>query len=144
MYEFNTALDRAIKKREINSQSDLQITVLKDNINNNKSDMIAFPTKNGFSFYKISDIIRCNANSNYTIFHFLKGKKEIVPKTLKEYDELLSDHNFCRVHGSHLINMAHIKQYLKGKGGHIIMSDGAEIEVSVRKKDTFLKKFLKI
>lgn len=144
MKDFKEALDKAIRKRQLLSQSDFQISVLKDNINQNETNLIALPNKDGFVFYKISDIIRCQAESNYTKFYFKNGNKEIIPKTLKEYEELLSEHNFCRIHGSHLINMAHVKQYLKGKGGFVIMSDGSEIEVSVRKKDSFLKKFLKI
>jgi two-component system, LytTR family, response regulator len=144
MKDFKEALEKAIRKRQLLSRSDFQISVLKDNINQNEPNLIALPNKDGFVFYKISDIIRCQAESNYTKFYFTKDNKEIIPKTLKEYEELLSENNFCRIHGSHLINMEHVKQYLKGKGGFVIMSDGSEIEVSVRKKDSFLKKFLKI
>jgi two-component system LytT family response regulator len=144
MYEFKTALDKAIRKRVLISQSDFQITVLKDNFKNRRPDMLALPTKDGFSFFKIDDIIRCEADSNYTSFHFTGNRKAVIPKTLKEYESLLEEFNFCRVHSSHLINMAHVKQYLKGKGGFVVMSDGTEIEVAVRRKELFLTSFLKL
>jgi len=62
-----------------------------------------------------------------------------VAKTLKEFEELLLDSHFYRVHNSHLINLRHIKSYQKGKGGSVTMVDGSEIEVSTRRKEDFLK-----
>lgn len=144
MYELKSALEKAIHKRELIGQSDYQITMLKRNNQNEKPEMIALPTKDGYVFYNISDIIRCQAESNYTTFFFTENRKAIIPKTLKEYEALLEEFNFCRIHSSHLINMAHVKQYLKGKGGFVILSDGTEIEVSIRKKEMFLTKFLKL
>ena len=66
----------------------------------------------------------------------------LASKTLKDFEELLSENNFFRVHQSHLINLAYIRQYTKGKGGYVTMTDGAEIEVSIRKKYEFLKKVM--
>ena len=65
-----------------------------------------------------------------------------LAKTLKEFEELLGDYNFFRVHNSHLINLDYIKSYNKGKGGTVSMTDGSEIEVSTRRKDDFLKKLM--
>ncbi|MFH1050418.1 MAG: LytTR family DNA-binding domain-containing protein [bacterium] len=144
MYELKSSIEKAIHKREVMKSSDYQITVLKENYKNAQPEMIALPTKDGYSFFKISEIIRCQAESNYTTFYFTGKRSVIIPKTLKEYEALLEEFNFCRIHSSHLINMAHVKQYLKGKGGFVIMSDGTEIEVSIRKKDMFLTKFLKL
>ncbi|MFT4153367.1 LytR/AlgR family response regulator transcription factor [Parafilimonas sp.] len=86
-------------------------------------------------------ILKCGAHSiNYTTL-FLKDKQKLlVAKTLKEFEELLTGYNFYRVHNSHLINLAYIKMYNKGKGGSVTMADGSEIEVSTRRKDDFLKR----
>jgi two-component system LytT family response regulator len=71
----------------------------------------------------------------------MKDKQKLtVSKTLKEFEELLSEYNFFRVHNSHLINLDYIKKYNKGHGGTVIMDDGSEIEVSVRRKDEFFKR----
>lgn len=64
----------------------------------------------------------------------------MVAKTLKEFEEMLGEYNFFRIHNSHLVNLAYIKSYNKGKGGSVIMIDGSEIEVSTRRKEDFLKK----
>ncbi len=102
---------------------------------------ICVPVLSGYIFLNIENIIRCESNINYTTF-FLKDKQKllVVAKTLKEFEELLSNYNFYRVHNSHLINLAYIKSYNRGKGGSVIMDDGSEIEVATRRKDEFLKK----
>ncbi|HTL80724.1 MAG TPA: LytTR family DNA-binding domain-containing protein [Bacteroidia bacterium] len=87
----------------------------------------------------ITDIIRCESERNYTTF-FLKDKKQIVvTKTLKEYEELLEPMGFVRVHHSHLINLEHLKEFIKHDGGYALMDDNAHVPVSVRKREDLLK-----
>lgn len=101
---------------------------------------IALPTLSGFVFVGLEDIIRCESDNNYTQF-FLKDKTKImVCKSLKEFAELLEDNNFFRVHQSHLININFIKNYSRGEGGTVMMTDGSEVEVSRRKKEEFIKR----
>lgn len=93
---------------------------------------------NGFSVVKISDILRCEADSNYTKVIFTEGKPFLASRSLTHFEELLSGLPFVRVHHKHLINLAQVKRYNKGRGGYVEMSNGHEVEVSVRKKDEFL------
>lgn len=103
------------------------------------SKKICVPVLSGLVFIQTDDIIRCESSVNYTTL-FLKDKQKLlVAKTLKEFEEMLTGYNFYRVHNSHLINLAYIKMYNKGKGGTVTMTDGSEIEVSTRRKDDFLK-----
>ncbi len=108
-------------------------------MSNRKSfEKIALPTLDGFIFINIKDIVRCEAESNYTRF-FLQNRRDIlVSKTLREFDEMLSPFGFFRVHKSHLINLAYLREYLRGDGA-VIMEDGAEIIISRRRKDDFLE-----
>lgn len=101
---------------------------------------LCLPTLKGFIVLKLEEIIYCEAERSYTIFH-LEGNRTItVSKPLLEYDELLKDTTFLRIHKSFLINLYHVREYQRGEGGLVIMSDNAEIEVSRRKKDLFLLK----
>lgn len=106
-------------------------------------DRIALPTQQGLVFIKIDDIVRLQSNSNYTIFYIHNRKPIIVSKTMGEFEELLQDYCFFRIHHSHIINLNHIDKYIKGEGGSVVMSDGNEIDVSRRKKEDFLQKFEK-
>ena len=110
----------------------------------NDFDKIALPSADGFLFVKRDDIIRCESTDNYTNFYLNNGSKIMVSKTLKHFDDLLSPHNFFRVHQSHLINLVHLKQYHKGEGGYAIMTDDSSVMVSRRKKAEFLERLSQI
>lgn len=105
----------------------------------NPSDMrLCLPTFKGFVIVKLDEIVYCEAERSYTVFHLGNGKTITVSKPLLDYDSLLKDTVFLRVHKSFLVNLMHVREYQRGEGGFIIMSDKAEIEVSRRKKDIFL------
>lgn len=101
---------------------------------------ICVPTVKGLLYVPVNEIIRCESHINYTSLFLTDGRKLTVARTLKEFEELLSDHHFYRVHNSHLINLACIRSYNKGKGGSVSMTDNTEIEVSTRRKDELLKR----
>lgn len=135
-------LKQKISKEELSKKFE----VLLHNIKNVQgiSKRISIPTANGFSFIEVSNIIRCEAAVNYTILYLTNKQKLTIAKTLKEFENLLTAYNFCRVHHSHLINLAYIKSYNKGKGGFVVMNDQSEIEVSTRKKEEFLKRLSEV
>lgn len=101
---------------------------------------LCLPTLKGFIVLKLEEILYCEAERSYTVFHLENNKTVTVSKPLAEYDQLLQDTSFLRVHKSFLVNMMHVKEYQRGEGGLVIMSNGAEIEISRRKKDIFLMK----
>lgn len=101
---------------------------------------LALPNLEGFDLVSINQIIRCEGQNNYTTFYFESGKKIVVSKTLKEYENILEPHGFIRVFQSHIINAKKAEKYIKGRGGTVIMSDGTYIPVSREKKEILLKK----
>ena len=110
--------------------------------NKNGFERITLPTFEGFRFINLKDIVRCEADNNYTNFHLNSGEKILVTKTLKEYDENLSGLDFVRVHQSHLVNIKFVDRYIKGEGGTIVMADGSEVDVSRRRKEEFLNRMI--
>lgn len=105
-----------------------------------KKKKLTIPSGNELLFLNIAEIIRCQSDINYTTIYKNDQQKIVVAKTLKEFEELLSDQDFFRIHNSDLINLSYIKSYNKGKGGSVVLQDGTELEVSIRRKDAFLKK----
>ncbi len=103
---------------------------------------IGLPTMDGLTFIDVNDIVHCEAKGAYTEFAFLNKKRIMVSKPLQVYEDMLSGRGFYRVHNSFLVNMVHIKEYVKGRGGNVIMADGTSITVATRKKDDFLKHLL--
>lgn len=107
----------------------------------NPSQMrLCLPTLKGFIVLKLEDIVYCEAERSYTIFHLENKKTITVSRPLIDYDALLKDTTFLRIHKSFLINLLHVKEYVRGEGGSVILSDGTEIEVSRRKKDFFISR----
>lgn len=105
---------------------------------------LCLPTLKGFIVLKLDDIIYCEAERSYTVFHLEGNRTVTVSKPLLEYDEVLKDTSFLRIHKSFLINLHHVKEYHRGEGGMVIMSNNAEIEVSRRKKEQFLMKIKEV
>ena len=99
---------------------------------------VAFPVSEGLEFVVVDDIVRCESEGSYCHIYIHNQSKLFLSKTLKQVSELISSEKFVRVHHSHLVNMDHVKKYIRGKGGQVIMDDGTSIPVSRTKKDGFL------
>jgi two-component system, LytTR family, response regulator len=100
---------------------------------------IALNTADRVHVVNVQEIVRCESDRNYTLFHLTGRRQILVTRTLKEFDEMLEGHGFFRTHHSHLVNIDFVKEYVKGDGGYIVMTDGAEVPVSVRKKDALMR-----
>jgi two-component system, LytTR family, response regulator len=87
----------------------------------------------------LNEIIRCEADKNYTFFYLNSGKKILVSRTLKDYETMLNGYGFFRIQQSHLINLEYLDRYDKQQGGAIIMKDGTSVPLSPAKKDQFFK-----
>jgi two-component system, LytTR family, response regulator len=101
---------------------------------------LCIPDLKGFQVFALADIIYCEGESCYTIFHLVNGEQYTASRTIVEYELLLQDSGFCRIHKSYLVNLVHVKEYQKGEGGIVVLSDNSEVEVSRRKKDLFINK----
>ncbi|MCB0456789.1 MAG: LytTR family DNA-binding domain-containing protein [Flavobacteriaceae bacterium] len=125
---------------EIKEQENrLQNTILKPT-QTAVAGKITIPLQNGFEVLQVEDILYCQADDNYTQI-FLKDKKKLVSKTLKYFEDMLSNNGFARVHKSYLVNVNAIVEYKKGKGGSVVLENGKEIMVSPSKKKELLSYF---
>jgi two-component system LytT family response regulator len=101
---------------------------------------LCLPSLKGFSILTLQEIVYCEAQRSYTVFHLTNNKSIIVSKPLYDYDKILEGTVFFRIHKSYLINLLHVKEYLRSEGGTVLMSNGKSIEISRRRKDLFLSK----
>jgi two-component system LytT family response regulator len=136
--ELKAAVEKAMKT--INEKKeDSQFDALQNNIQPNQKRRLVLKTQESVYVVELDEIIRCEADRNYTSFFLSGGKKILVSKTLKEYETLLSSHNFLRVQQSHLINLDYVDRYDKGNGGSVVMKDGSEVPLSPAKREVFFK-----
>lgn len=112
---------------------DLLLENIRKKVDNFKR--IALSTSDGIHLFDVSDIIRCEAKVNYTEFFIKNHKPLLISRTLKEFEEMLTEHGFERIHQSHLINISFLKSYIKTDGGYVIMADNAQIPLAQSKRE---------
>ncbi len=131
-------LKSSVDKVKSNNNDDYQLLKVNIKEEEKSNKRLALHSQDKIEIVEIGNIIRCESNINYTYFYFADGSKMLVTKTLKEYDGMLSDYGFYRVHQSHLINIDHLKEYVKIDGGYLKMFDGSSVPISTRKKSYVL------
>lgn len=138
--ELKVAVEKAIREAANNDQ-DERLSILKESRGQGdfKFQRIALPTSEGVEFYTISDILRCEADRAYCRFHMSNKQAIIVSKPLSDFEDMLQECNFMRIHKSNMVNMSHVRKYVKGRGGYVVLTDGSHVDVSVRRKDEVMK-----
>lgn len=140
--ELRKAIGR-VQQRRAEPATQQQLEQLFEYLQKHSPDFptVALPTLEGLEFVEVDDILHCESSSNYTYIYLTTGEKILVSKTLKELETLLTGHHFCRVHHSHMVNLKHVRRYIRGKGGELVLKDGTVVPVSRAKKEDLLKLF---
>lgn len=126
-------IKNVLDKNDSVAHIDLLLENIRKKVDNFKR--IALSNSDGIHLFEVSDIIRCESEDNYTKFYIKNNKPVLISKTLKEYEDLLTEHGFERIHQSHLINLSYLKSYIKKDGGYVIMADNTNLPISQRKKE---------
>jgi two-component system LytT family response regulator len=135
------AIEKANESKNF-EETEVKLSAFLSNLD--KIKKVVLKTAESIHIIQIKNIIRCEADVNYTVFYLENGEKLMVSKTLKEYSDMLETSGFFRTHQSHLVNLDHIVRYDKTEGGHLVMADDSIVPVSTRKKDDLFKLFEKM
>jgi two-component system LytT family response regulator len=136
--ELKKSVEKAIESID-QKREESQFEALQLNIQPSQKRRLVLKTQESVHVVDLDKIIRCEADRNYTSFYLVDQKKILVSKTLKDYETLLTGHNFLRVQQSHLVNLDFVDRYDKAHGGSVIMKDGSEVPLSPAKRDIFFK-----
>ncbi|KXO00065.1 response regulator [Aequorivita aquimaris] len=138
--ELQKALEKAKKAKDKKSYSK-QLETLIYNLKQPQpsNHRICLATVDGYEFINVEEIIYCKAEGSYTTFKLTNGPSLLVSKHLKEYENLLNEQHFMRVHNSYLINLNEVRKYVKADGGYILMNNGETVSISRSKKEDFFK-----
>jgi two-component system LytT family response regulator len=139
--ELNEAINRFTSKKNDQDLINIKFKTLLNNISGETTHQkIAIPDGEGLNFITITDIIRFQSDGSYTYMHTSQSNKPtLISKPIGDYQDMLAEEVFVRIHRSHLINLQHVVKYVKGEGGYAIMSDNSKVEVSRRKKADFIE-----
>jgi two-component system LytT family response regulator len=129
-----------VEQRRAKRLSSAHIEAMLNNINflNRDFPSLAVPTSEGIEFIPVDDILYCSSDNNYTYIHKSLGGSILLSKTLKDVEGMLEQRHFLRIHQSYLINPRHLRKYVRGQGGHVVMSNGKELPVARARKDDLL------
>ncbi len=136
--ELDLAINRAKEQIQPNKE---RLTILKETLSapEQKPDKISLHTLDKIIIVSLDDIIRCESDSNNTIFYLQDKRKIFVTKTLKYFSDMLKSYDFLRIHQSHLVNLQCISAYIKTDGGYLMLKNGENVPVSVRKKTEIIE-----
>jgi two-component system LytT family response regulator len=122
----------------------LQISTLQSNLQSPKNKTLVLRTSEKIYLIETKDIIRCESDRNYTFFYVNEQRKYIVSQPMKEYEDILEEYGFMRIHKSHMVNISFIDNFDKTEGGSIILKDKTELPVARRKKFELLERFSRL
>ncbi len=128
--------------RRRNAATKERMDVLQQNYNPsspNAFEKIGVSGLDGVHFVRLRDIVRLEAQDNYTHFLLKNGDRITASRTIKAYEDTLASLGFVRVHKKHIVNMNYMKTYIKGEGGYLVLETGETVEVSRRKKGNLVE-----
>jgi two-component system LytT family response regulator len=142
--DLRSAISRVQEKPASNDLAE-QMKILLNNVGvlQLSQQKMAIPTMTGLTFIPVQDILRFEAKGSYTNIYLSSGASILATRTVTDYEEMLPEAIFCRIHNSHIINLSKIEKYQKGRGGQVLMEDGSIIEVASRRREEFLRRLLK-
>ena len=131
--ELKSAIQRAQSQLETTSE---RLDVLKETFRkpDELPNRMCLHTQEKIEVVDIQDVVRCESSDNYTIFYFENGQKLMVTRTLKNFEKQLEKHQFFRSHQSHLINLKYLQSFVRTEGGYLLLKNGDQVPVSVRKR----------
>ncbi len=137
--ELVSAVKKVQEQRHLPMAEQFQMLLKKIQAKDYQFNKLAVPTSEGFEIIPADQVMRCEADDNYTHLHLKNKNKIIACRTLKEVEEQLKDFNFfIRVHHSHIVNLNEVTRYVRGEGGYLVLSDGTSVNVSKSRKDMLL------
>ena len=137
-HKFIAATQRATEK--INQEEKLQMSLLESNLKNIQTkEKIMLRTSDQIHLVGYDELLSVEAGGNYSTFYIADGRKVIVSKPLKEFEEKLLENGFFRIHKSYMINIKKLSYFDKAEGGYVIMTDQSRIPVASRKRDAVIE-----
>ncbi|MCU0325899.1 MAG: LytTR family DNA-binding domain-containing protein [Spirosomaceae bacterium] len=140
--DLTKTIDRIINQRERTSKESAPFKILLESYSEQKIRKIVVPNADGFTVVMLDEIIYVNAVRNYSEFHLLNNTRVLTSKPLINYDSLLSEQGFFRIHHSYLVNLSHLKAFVRSEGGAVKMVNGDLLPVSRQKKSELMDRFL--
>ncbi len=135
-------IERIIEQKEKDNKDNAPFKILLESHSEQRIRKIVVPNTDGFTVLLLDEILYINSVRNYSEFHLTNNQRVLTSKPLINYDSLLSEQGFFRIHHSYLINLSHLKAFVRSEGGAVKMINGDLLPVSRQKKSELMDRFL--
>lgn len=135
--ELARAIDRVTP--ELSEDFPMRIRNLLESARSQRVDKIALTSQEGIAFLSLDQIVRLESEGSYTTFFLLNQERYVVSRPMRDFESLLSEDGFFKLHQSHLVNLAFVRKILREDGGYALMEDGCKVPIARRRKDEFLE-----
>lgn len=136
--ELIVAVEKVVQRIQHREENE-RMRELYRNLQQPDNPRIGLPTGDRIEFIEVATIIHCKGEGNYSHIYLSDKRHLFVAKTLVEFEELLREHAFVRTHKTHLVNLRHVNAFIKNDGGLLKLSNGDEVSISRRRKDSVLE-----
>jgi two-component system, LytTR family, response regulator len=140
--DLTRTIERLLAQKERDTKESTPFKILLESYSEQRIRKLVVPNTDGFTVLLLDEILYINSVRNYSEFHLTNGSKLLTSKSLISYDTLLSDQGFFRIHHSYLINLSHLKAFVRSEGGAVKMINGDLLPVSRQKKGELMDRFL--
>lgn len=135
--ELAQAIDRV--KVEVPEDYPARISKLLESARSGQLNKITLTSQEGMAFLRLDQIIRLESDASYTTFYLLNQERQVVSRPMKDFETLLPEDEFFKLHQSHIVNLSFVKKILREEGGYALMEDGCKVPVARRRKEEFLE-----
>lgn len=139
--ELQTSIER-IKAATSKEEQLLKLKALQNNVLTNNEQKIVLKDRENIYVVEVEDIIYCEGEGSYTTFHLVEDEHIMISKNLKSFESVLPADSFFRTHTSYLVNLSKIKRIAKGISDVVVMKNGKEIPIAVRRKADLINKLI--
>jgi len=135
--ELVAAVRRAAMPGDL-AQYHRQMEQLRHHTTTRRFDRITLNTGDGLLFIGIEEIMRLEAQGNYSFVFLENGERHLAAQSLAGFEEILPTPLFFRAHQSHVVNTKFVRKLAKNDGDNLLMTDKAIIPLARRRKEAFI------
>jgi two-component system LytT family response regulator len=137
LHKYKKSIKLNLEENAFLSQTEKMMSLARKKTGNSR---ILVSSSDTLTLIDVSSIVRCESSRNYTTLYLSNNKNLVASKTLMDFENLLQQHNFLRIHKSHLVNVTYIERYVKAGGGYIILRNGEQLPVAIRKREYLFRR----
>ncbi len=134
---FVKAVEKAVERLKLKQIQHIELML--ENLNSSKENKrLVLRTLEQIHIIDIQDIMHLKSDNTYTTFYLTNSEQILVSKSMKEYEEILVNNGFFKIHRSHIINLKLLRKIDKSQD-EVLLADKTRLPLSTRRKQMLIE-----